>query len=545
MSENPVLPEKIALRRATVALIFLLIAAAVAWVRWHLLAVPLDRDEGEYAYMGQLWLQGVPPYREAYNMKLPGVYGAYAALEWVFGATTRGLRLGFLLMNLATLTGLFLLARRLFDARSALWAAAAFAILSQSATFLALAGQATHFINLCVLPGFYLLLEARMLEARRSRRAALFLGAGLCFGAAFLMKQQAVFLVLAALGWALVSPHGARRFDWKNAAIFTSGAALPYGIVCLHFWRSGDFASFWFWTVEYARAYTQIVSLPDAATNFAARIRDFRPDWVLLGAGLLGGALSSAKSASFRGLWLAWLGGACLSAVPGFYFRPHYFIPLLPVLCLGIAGGWHELQTLSPRATASGWNFQHLLATSIGAMGLGLSLLTHLPSWARPAEQYARETYPGNPTAEAEQIAHYLARVAAPDERIAVVGSEPQIYFGARRRAATGFLYAYPLMESQPFALDMQHQMAREIERHDPAWLVFENVNWAWGQTPQSHRFIFDWFWRYQSNYRCVAMIEMRPDGSHWEWNARPDKRLKTPYLSLWRRRNTPVEYAH
>jgi len=33
---------------------------------------------GEYAYAGQLILQGVPPYKEAYNMKLPGTYAAYA-----------------------------------------------------------------------------------------------------------------------------------------------------------------------------------------------------------------------------------------------------------------------------------------------------------------------------------------------------------------------------------------------------------------------------------------------------------------------------------
>jgi len=31
-------------------------------IRLRLLAVPLERDEGEYAYAGQLILQGVPPY---------------------------------------------------------------------------------------------------------------------------------------------------------------------------------------------------------------------------------------------------------------------------------------------------------------------------------------------------------------------------------------------------------------------------------------------------------------------------------------------------
>src|ERR1700678_1899658 len=42
------------------------------FVRWRLLGMPLERDEGEYAYAGQLFLQGIPPYQLAWNMKFPG-----------------------------------------------------------------------------------------------------------------------------------------------------------------------------------------------------------------------------------------------------------------------------------------------------------------------------------------------------------------------------------------------------------------------------------------------------------------------------------------
>ena len=44
----------------------------VVFIRIRFLAIPLERDEGEYAYAGQLMLQGIPPYRLAYNMKFPG-----------------------------------------------------------------------------------------------------------------------------------------------------------------------------------------------------------------------------------------------------------------------------------------------------------------------------------------------------------------------------------------------------------------------------------------------------------------------------------------
>jgi hypothetical protein len=60
---------------------WLLVAVVIpfeGYVRFRLRKIPLERDEGEYAYAGQLMLQGVPPYKLAYNMKLPGTYAAYA-----------------------------------------------------------------------------------------------------------------------------------------------------------------------------------------------------------------------------------------------------------------------------------------------------------------------------------------------------------------------------------------------------------------------------------------------------------------------------------
>ncbi|HKQ67456.1 MAG TPA: hypothetical protein VJZ73_20725, partial [Methylomirabilota bacterium] len=64
------------------------VVLAAALIRLRLLEVPLDRDEGEYAYFGQLLLAGVPPYAAAYNLKLPGIYAAYALILGALGQTT-------------------------------------------------------------------------------------------------------------------------------------------------------------------------------------------------------------------------------------------------------------------------------------------------------------------------------------------------------------------------------------------------------------------------------------------------------------------------
>src|ERR1051325_3304002 len=82
-------------------------------IRIRLLGVPLERDEGEYAYAGQLILQGIPPYTLAYNMKFPGVYAAYAAIMSVFGQTINGIHSGLLLVNVLTILLIFFMGRRL------------------------------------------------------------------------------------------------------------------------------------------------------------------------------------------------------------------------------------------------------------------------------------------------------------------------------------------------------------------------------------------------------------------------------------------------
>src|SRR2546422_1922989 len=91
----------------------LVVILLVGIVGVRLLHVPLERDEGEYAYAGQLILDGTPPYRLAGNMKLPGTYAAYALIMAAFGQTTAGIHLGFLFVNAGAVILVYLLGRRL------------------------------------------------------------------------------------------------------------------------------------------------------------------------------------------------------------------------------------------------------------------------------------------------------------------------------------------------------------------------------------------------------------------------------------------------
>src|SRR3954471_10663457 len=91
--------------------LFALILTLNCALRFHLRNIPLERDEGEYAYAGQLMLQGIPPYKLAYNMKLPGTYAAYAIIMAAFGETARGIHLGLIVVNSLTTLLVYVLGR--------------------------------------------------------------------------------------------------------------------------------------------------------------------------------------------------------------------------------------------------------------------------------------------------------------------------------------------------------------------------------------------------------------------------------------------------
>jgi hypothetical protein len=108
-------------------------------------------------------------------------------------------------------------------------------------------------------------------------------------------------------------------------------------------------------------------------------------------------------------------------------------------------------------------------------------------------ERISRERYGLEPFWEADQIGRYLRAHTTERDTIAIIGSEPEIYFYARRPAATKFLYTYPLVEPQPHALEMQREMIREIEAADPAFLIYVDVASSWMPHEGSPTEIFRW----------------------------------------------------
>ncbi|HEX3619809.1 MAG TPA: glycosyltransferase family 39 protein [Candidatus Udaeobacter sp.] len=490
-------------------------------IRIRLLEIPLERDEGEYAYAGQLMLQGIPPYKLAYNMKFPGTYGAYAVIMSIFGQTIVGIHFGLLLVNAITIALIFILGRRLMNSTVGIAAATSYAVLSISPSVLGLAAHATNFMMVFVLGGTLLMLRLSESERHSFERLS---ASGLLFGIGVLMKQPALFFI----------PFGAIHLLWNDVhqqitlkkillrnLIFGVAAIVPLAITCLILWYAGVFDKFWFWTVRYAAQYGTFLigeiysgkwplyrAMQVSGQSITEAIGMAWGLWALAGLGLMVGLWErrSRRSTTFL---LGLLVFSALAVCQGFYFRPHYFIMILPAVSLlvGVA-----ISNLSDLLTS------RMIVVRFAPLFL-LGIILALPIfWEKkfffvvsPVEA-SRMIYSDNPFAESVKIADYLRDHTSPDDTIAVLGSEPEIYFYAQRHSATGYIYTYGLMEPQQYAQQMQQEMIREIERARPEYLISVVMFYSWLWRPGSEQAIFTWVNEYTAaNYAVVGFVNITP----------------------------------
>src|SRR5256886_1770450 len=385
-----------------------LIMVGAAALRLPLLDVPLDRDEGEYAYVARLLLDRIPPFADAHNMKMPGIYAVYSVLLTVFGSTHTAIHLGLLFAN--------------------------------------------------------------------------------------------------ALSIALV-------FQWRRAVVLLAAAMMPAAALVAVMAALGLHRTFWFWTVQYAFAYASALPLSAGVLVLMSRLEELLaptwPLWVLAAAG--GVALFvDERARRWRGFLLPFALTSALATAVGFYFRPPYFVLVAPAIAL-LAGAAASVFAARATAVASPMAARATTAAIIALAGISTLWAERTYLFELTPTMVARRLYGGNPFPEALEVARYIRERSAPADRIAVLGSEPEIYFYSGRRAATGYLHTYPLMEAQPYAAQMQREMVGQIERGRPAFLVYVNVPASWLINDNPDPFVLTWLEAYHRRYsqrvRVVAIL--------------------------------------
>lgn len=502
-------------------LVLALVAIAVCAVRLRLLDVPLERDEGGFATVARLVLDGTPPYSGAYDYKPPGLYLVYASFIALLGGGPAGIRAGLLASSLATMVLTFLLVRRRAGDAGALVAAFLSQALLVSVSVLGFAAHATHFVVLFSLAG-WLLLE-RGLDRRRGGVLA---AAGAAFGCAALAKQPGILFFAAAVLLVLLT-RGDRGAGAgavvADAARLLAGFLLPVAAVVSWLSASGAFDAFVYWTVTYpslvAAGSEATGILPRLLRNAVAAGGAYLPAW-FAGAAAFAWLMTPGARAPGR-TSLALLGAAsALGVAMGYETRSHYFVLVLPALAAatGTAAG-----LLRSRGAGRAGRIVPLAAPLLLA-AIGIAAEREYLFSAPPAA-ISRAVYAPNLFAEAGTAAAFIGSRTAPGDRIAVLGSEPEIYFLSGRRPATRYLFTNFFNERHGMKEAMEREMIREIDSAGPAAIVMVNEPFSWGARPDPEWTILSWAGDYlRTGYELAGTITPVPGAPPrvlWDASAR------------------------
>jgi hypothetical protein len=493
-----------------IAAIFLLI------IKIRFLQIPLERDEGEYAYIAQLILNGHSPW-EAFSYKIPGVAFIYSIFMFCFGQNIFAIKLSLLIFNLGTCIFLFLIIRKVLGNFHAAVTILFFSVFIASASMLCFAAHATHYVLFFITGAlwFYII-------AAEKFKNKYFILSGLFFGLAILMKQHAIFFIpviffIPSLLTQIFHPTYIFNY-FPQHLLLASGVLFPLIMTGVFAWLKNDLFNFCKWTFVYSLDYASSIGFYWGWINlksiFFRLFKEFTILWILALSGLSYLFFNRIFSLYQKLFLLAFLLLSFISILPGFYFRNHYFILLLPAVSVFIALSIDFTDRLPKERISS--NLLNPYKYIFFILVFGVILFQHRNYFfIESTNQICRNIYLGNPFVESIPIADYIKNNTTKTDKIAVLGSEPQILFYADRKSATSFIYAYHLVSGKKYDIQFQQQAIKEIEREKPKYFVLINSPTSWAVQSNAPLAIFNWINYYLSqNYTLTGLVDYFKDNS-------------------------------
>ena len=339
------------------------------------------------------------------------------------------------------------------------------------------------------------------------------------------MKQHAAVFIPLGVFVLLFDVHGSIRRPLKplsiRIALLLLGSIVPCGIVCGSMAYCGVFDSFIFWTFSYAHQYISETPLSSACAAASATLKGILSSsplmWYAAGVGCIVFVMRGWKrSGVLYSLLFAIVG--FLAACPGYYFRNHYFIPMLPGVALLAVTGITALLIRCEQSKLPKWTTTVLSTLIVAAVLMTPFIIEAKPFFVdNPRDTIIKVYGNHNPFLQSETVAKYIKQHTLPTDKIAVLGNEPELYLLSQRRGGTSFLYFYPLVEEQAYALEMQKKMMTEIEASRPAYIVFD----SWVAMMRNAKPIMDWFNPYViSHYNIVGVVDLQDTATTYVWDS-------------------------
>lgn len=472
----------------------ILIAIAI---RLPVLDLPLERDEGAYATIAQAMLRGAVPYRDLFDHKPPGVFVAYAAAFVTIGSTPFAVRLLGCAAAALTCWGLVILGRRRRAPDRGVAAAALYGVASALPSY---NGGTTNTEMLLAAPLVWGLAAAEG-NGRWSAAAA-----GLLLGCTLLLKPTAAPIVAFALVYNGVIR--ASDIGWKRAAQWLamagSGTLLPLLVTVGFFAFVGAWPDFVECVLSYNLRYAASASASAGVESIAAGLYDFITGdpllWMLVPVGLA--IVTFVGPARERAFTWAFVASALLAVGVGFLYS-HYVQTALPALAWTAAAPVSLLRRFPAMARAG-----YRVAAISGLVLVPVSTALAVNSayfFGSSAAQRMRYMYGQEPYAEAVDLSRAVGAHSLPGDPVAVIGSEPEIYFLSQRPPASRYLYTYPLAPAFDTDGSARKRFIADLERVSPRVIVTVWSSTSIGLDPDEAPEFFEELSRVLAEYELVA----------------------------------------
>lgn len=456
----------LARHRWTLAL--LLLPVGVVAIRWaSFLPSVIDWDESLYLLQAREWLRGNWPFSGVWDMHPLGAPATIAVFFLIFGESLQTVRLLGAFCVIATGYALIALTRVVGAPRSLGYAAA----VLYAAHSLLLGGLSSN-TEILFAP---LVVSSLALALADGPRWPRLIGMGLLVGFALLIKQVVTpegCLAFAIFAWPLLRERRWRML-FATAAAYAALCLTPTLLVAGIYALRGEFG-IWYESTILAPLQYASGRIPLEQAMWRITLAGLALRWLLVMS--LPAIFLPWRDPVLRRLTLfgfAWLFAAGLAvAGPGFFF-PHYFLIMLPPLCLLAAIG---AQTFAE--AISGARARWMLAALVGFVAVDLVATDAIPRLSRGFAMGAPDT--------PRRMAALMNDELQPGDTIFVPNYQPVVYFLTNANLPTRF--PFPVHLTGGFAnlagVDTNAEVARILASR-PRFIVLDRTEW-FGMRPSA-----------------------------------------------------------
>jgi 4-amino-4-deoxy-L-arabinose transferase-like glycosyltransferase len=449
-------------RREVYALLAILVLAFL--MRMVFLHEPFERDEGLYAYIGQEILRGAIPYRDMIDQKPPAIHYIYALSIAVLGATTEAIRIFTALYALVTTYFVYRTARYLSGPLAGLLAALGFGVFSSGPMVQGASSNTEVFLILPALASVYL-----FLRAIDTRSRAYLAGCGLLSGVAMLVKPVALppILLIVIFIFFIRGRDKTLRDVSLDLACFAVPPLALASLTLAYFAFHGALADFYHWNITFNRSYGDIPFV-EQLLGLRAGAATMSEHYLLWAAALptafwLAGRERSLKTVFIALLIPASFIGVCMAG----YYRPHYYIQMLPPLAIVAGIGFAKLWEGKGRPLIAA------IPVVVACLAVWMAQDYRYYFVYTPAEVSAHK-YRTPLFADVVDVARYIKERTAPEDYIYQWGFEPELYFLSDRRAPNRFTIWFFVEKSREPAAAVR-ELVDSIATKKPKYVVLQD----------------------------------------------------------------------